>query len=1121
MPGVSFQFSAKDNSAKVFKSFNKQLKDLNKSLKMVQNTMKTMGNIVTMVLHAVGTVVKTVVNLAVNIIKKGISTIKNLITGAFKFVKSALTTLLSWMKKALGTVFDWIGKTVTTISKTAVNTAKKAISGIVKSIQAYADKEYNSIQLKVSLGSDYSRVQKSFDELVRMTTADRNDLWSVFATYAEVGKSAKEISKYARATVYLANATGLSLDRITRIFLAQEAVTKNVEKTLYKYGINIKNAKADLSDIEKIIVTMDEEMQALASDSLSQTFANVKNDLIGIKESLGALFARPVKYVADKLDALLQKILGSNKISGLIDKLNPWFDKVEDFVDKVFDKFERILSDPEGFITALWSDIQTLFSNIWDNLGYYFKLIGQTLGMSISYLIDWLKTADFSGFTSAISNLSTSLQDFVIGLGQGLHWWAEEDVVEGSLKQTFINAWNKAHPDFTLDASDKWYKNLSTLLDGLWNDILKPIWTEHIKPLLDDVIEWVKGPFATVMGTIFSWLGEVIGTALNNALVSSDVVRGILNYIPGFNFASSEEAAEVRNRLYNNVKDYLPAGWTAADLTKENLLNAKGPKGNTSLMHWLFGLGGQTATDIAWLRKYTILEEKQTPTLRDLADAIEAALKPAGDLADKMGPLTDALKDFRENAENYTPPKHWQTQGFTMTGMGTGSGSGGIQDYLSNEFKIRPYSDGGPVLKPTLALIGEDGPEFVLSNDMLKAMKRTTGGGGINSIPGWHLDDTGKWVENDLWYDIGKLWEGAGKTMTEGVDNLKNFFKSSDTSPKGRTTGGGGINNPAGMFLDRNGVWKNDDWLNRSLDRMAGYIEDILKEGRQDGWHVALTHITADAEVELFKGLAKFTGLGMKGLGFIAGQGGFGSHLGNIYSNSFDEDGAFSWLKMFGAIIQEFLPYLQKGLELVGGIFDKAFDILGNAVMKLGEEISTTLLPLLESFIPFMKVLADIVTSLAPVVSSVLAPAIYVICAVLQVLTGLLDWLMPAFAGIGAVIQWVSDAITWAIGSFINWLASWIPWIDGVGEVHRPDSIKGYYNSIMGAYNDAKNTGVNASMAAAQTASQTVSYSGATHITINNDFAGSYIVGSDGMSELALIMANQLDNMGYLKVNIA
>lgn len=1072
MPGVSFQFSAKDNSTKVFKSFNKSINDLNKNLKNMQKTLKSLSNIFSMTFGVIGRVVSSVVNLAVNIIKKGLSTIKNLVTGAFNFIKSALTTLLSWMKKALGTVFDWIGKTVTTISKTAVNTAKKAISGIVKSIQAYADKEYNSIQLKVSLGSDYSRVQKSFDELVRMTTADRNDLWSVFATYAEVGKTADEISKYAKATVYLANATGLSLDRITRIFLAQEAATKNVEKTLYKYGINIKNAKADLSDIEKIIVTMDDEMQALASDSLSQSFANVRNDLTAIMEKVGALFSGPVKYISDKLDKLLQKILGSNKIEGLATKLDALFEKVKPIIDKVFEFLEKLIANPEGFIKALWADIKTIFANIRKNLSSYIEVIGFVLGSLFSKLFDVLTSIDFTGFKEAASALGDALGKFILSFGQGAGWWTDEDIkaAEGSLYGTFINAWNRAHPEFELSQKDKWYQNLATLVDAAWELALKPFWNDTLKPILDKVIDWVKDTLMPVLQAVFVWLGQVLATALNNALASSEVVRNVLNIIPGVNMATGSEAASVRQALYEKTKQYLPAGWTADDLTKENLMGTQYSKNQ----NWLYHLYQYAPEEIAWLRKYTVLEEKQMPTFRDLADAIDAALNPAKDLADKMGPLTDALKDFRENAEKSTP---WHYQGFSVTGMGSGSGSGsgGIQDYFSNEFKIKPYAKGGLVTKPTVALIGEDGPEAVVPLD-----------GNDSSAQASVSTSTG----NDHWL-VSFL--KALNANTEGLEDLLDGITpliSGDDSALA--------------------AW----WRETSLE--------VQEEDHK--WEIELV---VPWYKKLWKGVQTVgSAIGtafVKTGTFLAQNGAFGSHIGNIVNGIKDqqENGTLTIWTALGEVIKEFLPYLQKGLELVGGIFDKAFDILGNAVMKLGEEISTTLLPLLESFIPFMKVLADIVTSLAPVVSSVLAPAIYVICAVLQVLTGLLDWLMPAFAGIGAVIQWVSDAITWAIGSFINWLASWIPWIDGVGEVHRPDSIKGYYNSIMGAYNDAKNTGINASMAAAQTASQTVSYSGATHITINNDFGGSYIVGSDGMSELALIMANQLDNMGYLKVNIA
>ena len=1040
----------------------------------MQKTLKSLSNIFSMTFGVIGRVVSSVVNMAVNIIKKGLNTIKNLVTGAFNFVKSALTTLLGWMKKALGTIFDWIGKTVTTISKTAVNTAKKAISGIVKSIQAYADKEYNSIQLKVSLGSDYSRVQKSFDELVRMTTADRNDLWSVFATYAEVGKTADEISKYAKATVYLANATGLSLDRITRIFLAQEAVTKNVEKTLYKYGINIKNAKADLSDIEKIIYTMDEEMQALASQSLSQSFANVRNDLTAIMEKVGALFAGPVKYVSDKLDKLLQKILGSNKIESLATKLDALFDKMKPIIDDIFTFLEKLIADPEGFIKALWADIKTIFANIRENLLKYIEVIGFVLGALFAKLFDVLTSIDFTGFKEAASALGDALGKFILSFGQGAGWWTDEDIkaAEGSLYGTFINAWNRAHPEFELSQKDKWYQNLATLVDAAWELALKPFWNDTLKPILDKVIDWVKDTLMPVLQAVFVWLGQVLATALNNALASSEVVRNVLNIIPGVNMATGDEAAAIRQSLYDKTKQYLPAGWTADDLTKENLMGTQYSKNQ----NWLYHLYQYAPEEISWLRKYTVLEEKAMPTFRDLADAIDAALKPVEDLSDKMGPLTDALKDFRDNAEKYIP---WHYHGGT-----TGIGGGGIQDYYSNEFKLKPYAKGGLVTKPTVALIGEAGPELVIPwKGMPKLANADAEGYGIGSNVEMTMVNSDNWLVSLL------------KAIGANTDGLEDLLKSITPLLTGSDSA-----------LAK---W----WKDTSLD--------IAKEEQK--WEIELV---VPWYKKLWKGVqtvgsAIGTAFAKTGT-FLAQNGAFGSHIGNIVNGIKDqqENGTLSIWTALGEIIKEFLPYLQKGLELVGGIFDKAFDILGNAVMKLGEEISTTLLPLLESFIPFMKVLADIVTALAPVVSSVLAPALYVICAILQALTGLLDLLMPAFAGIGAVIQWVSDAISWAIGSFINWLASWIPWIDGVGEVHRPDTIRGYYNSIMGAYNDAKNAGTSASMASAQTASQTVSYSGATHITINNDFAGSYIVGSDGMSELALIMANQLDNMGYLKVNI-
>ena len=102
-----------------------------------------------------------------------------------------------------------------------------------------------------------------------------------------------------------------------------------------------------------------------------------------------------------------------------------------------------------------------------------------------------------------------------------------------------------------------------------------------------------------VLQAVLVWLGQVLATALNNALASSEVVRTVLNIIPGVNMATGSEAASVRQALYEKTKQYLPAGWTADDLTKENLMNTSYSKNS----NWMYHLYQYAPEEISWLRK--------------------------------------------------------------------------------------------------------------------------------------------------------------------------------------------------------------------------------------------------------------------------------------------------------------------------------------------------------------------------------------------------------------------------------------------------------------------------------------------------------------------------------------
>ena len=1010
------------------------------------------------------------------------------------------------MKSALGKIFDWITTSFKKVATSTINAAKKAVRTIVDAVQSYADKEYNTIQLKVAFGSDFAQVEKGFKDLLKYTTADKNDLWSTIATYAEMGKSAKDALKYARATVYLSNATGKSLETITRMLLMQETLSRDLDRTLAKVGVHVSNAKADMSDIDRIIAGMQEEMEALMSDSLSQKFANVKNAWISIKESIGALFAGPVGYVAEKLADLLSKLDKTIQDGKpLIDKL---WENLKPIVDKIFLFFEKFLKDPQGFIDALKHDIQTIVKNFWTNLGNYLKIAGYMIGKAISSVIDAMEELDFKGFESAVKTLGDMLSNFTISVGLGAGWFEEEDVVENSFRKTFINAWNRANEEFKMSADDPWYKNLVQLLKGVWESI-KTWWEESslkkkLTEFWDSFLETFEDKVLPTLVESFKYMGSVLATAINNAIASSETIRKVLNVIPGVNFGSQQELAEKQASLYAKVKDYLPSDWTASDLNYQNLMSSYSK--NQTWMYHLLAMVEDAREELTWIRKTDVLEQKEYPSFNDFLTTIDKIWNPV----DIVGAVTDANKAFREldaslgeglpviKAEDIKDAVEAGVEEAMAivlqktvilpkySGMSHPGGNGGIADYFADELKFKPYVKGGLAgLKgPELAILGEAGPELVVPN---AALKRMTGGGGINSVEGAFLNKQGTWVK-DNW--VNRMLDDLGIISTDLS------LITSDSS------------------------WLVDWWKRTEIPEDVGEIKED-SDTQLGFWKKALYKL-GDWGKALGRGY-------LKAWGKLAENGAFGSHMGNIIGgiqNDINSDEGFSIWKAIGHVLEELLPYLQKGLEVIGSLFDEAFDILGNAVSILGERIGKLLLPILEAFVPLMKEIADILVALSPVIESVLQPAITVIASILRALVPILDLLMPAFAGIGAVIQWVSDAISWAIGSFLNWLGDihigdWYPFAGAGGNsVKKPTSVKENYNAIMGAYNEAKNNSVTGVTSSVSVAGQTASYSGASHVYITNDFAGAYLVGSDGFRELARIIKNEFEDAGYSRQNL-
>ena len=1064
---TKFFFTGQDNTKKAFDSINKSMKQAAKQAVVLTTAMSALGAVVKGAAKAITTVLGVAFKGIISLIKGALNTIKALITGTFKFIKTALSTLLSWIKKALGKVFDWMKSTIKNIfngivklSQSAINAAKKALDVIIQSVKDYAAKEYNEIQLKVSLGDSYNAVMKDFKELLRYTTADKNDLLSVYATFAELGKKPEEVLRYAKATVYLSNATGKSLAQIQRLLLGQEAAGKDLETVLHRIGIDISEQETSLTNVERIISQLDAEMQELANSSLSQMFANVKNDLITIREQIGALFSGPVRKVTEKLDAFFQKIIRSNKLEDLTKSIDTLFDRIEPVIDKIFEFGEKFLKDPAGFFKALWADIQTIFNNIWNKLDKYASVIGIIFGHALSDIVNAIKSIDWGSVTTVFDNLAGALKSFTANVGISLNWWTQEelDQAEGSIVKVLMNAWNRAHPDFELSTEDKWYKNLGTLLKAAWELALKPFWNETLKPIFSTAWDWIKDTWSNtvvpVLKTTFEWLGEVIASSFTNLVLHSNVLKKIMSAL-GMPMVSGSD----RDKIYGLLSGKGFLGDMSLDEFRNLDLNSKSGTGYATWAEMIDIWGKSsffTEEEGNLIRRLgragEVVEEQVIPSFSDLFDRIHNTLTPeVEDLSTAMEPLVDALKNFREVDSYYNP---WHYKGFSVESTGAGAGgAGGIQDYFSTsgEFRIKPYANGGLINKPTVALMGEDGPEYVVPNDQL-----------------------------------GSFW----------TDPWKNAMKEA------------GITESLAV-IDKN-TSELVSWWNKT-DGFEDVGEDTQEEieEKRIPWYKKIW----DATKAIGKGFAYYIGSTAK---VLANNGAFGSHIGNIVSGiqAQQDNGTLSIWTALGEIIKEFLPYLQKGLEVVGKLFDEAFEIAGNAVQILGERVGKMLLPILEAFIPLMKTISDVIIALSPVIESVLAPAIKIIALILNIITGLLDKLMPIIAAFSAVIQWVSDAISYAIGSVINWLASWIPWIQRTN-VTKPKHVGDYYFDIMDTYNAQKANGVSVGTSSTSVASQTATYSGSNHIYITNDFSGAYVVGENGFRQLSLIIKNTLEDIEY------
>lgn len=212
--------------------------------------------------------------------------------------------------------------------------------------------------------------------------------------------------------------------------------------------------------------------------------------------------------------------LAGHVLAGLSDSLQKVFSTLWEFIFPIIDKFvtdglPRISEFVNGAIEILWS-LFDLVKQIFDDI--------------------WMGAIDPA--MQLISKIITDTLDIIF------KWWDDwgKKIVDGikvaldKIKETWDNLWNKFLKPFITNMLEMlewlWDKHLKGLVDEVMTFVGKvaiaalDIYNKFIMPL----VNWLIDKLGPTFANIFSFVGDVIGTAL---AIISDVAKGIIKALGG------------------------------------------------------------------------------------------------------------------------------------------------------------------------------------------------------------------------------------------------------------------------------------------------------------------------------------------------------------------------------------------------------------------------------------------------------------------------------------------------------------------------------------------------------------------------------------------------------------
>ena len=428
-------------------------------------------------------------------------------------------------KKAMMEFSQTVSKVGSTLKSafgitTAIVAVKKLGDACVSAFKDFTEAERKYKQLAITLGNGkaFDSVKQNIKDLSKLTLSSKDDIESMVAELAGLGKSADEVNAISEAAVYLSNVTGKDLNSSMQTLLQTYNGTTT---SLKKMGIDTSElTKQELENgaaVQLVIDKYGELAKSMAEADNGQHIQNIKNNFNDIKQSVGDLISFAVTPLIGKIDAFSEKLAGS----------------IDEFVQKA----KVVIGNFPEIMNRLWTAIKGGLSKLFSADG-----IKNFISNISKYTMNKIRLGA-DALASISSMLTTVFQEVIKGIGNyAMHWITN---IADSLGINISEVVNNI---------GKWLteSSIGKVIDQLLSKVINGV------RLIGNIIKNIPQIVAIVMRNV----GTIIGTLLSNIPKAvGQLFVGLGNKVAAFALKIKNDIAQAIEDVINGVGEKISDTW--------------------------------------------------------------------------------------------------------------------------------------------------------------------------------------------------------------------------------------------------------------------------------------------------------------------------------------------------------------------------------------------------------------------------------------------------------------------------------------------------------------------------------------------------------------------------------